>query len=355
MPTGRHTILLPMMLMLMLAGSCSGAETPWAKALFDKTSHDFGVVARGADVEHRFTIDNIYVEDVHIQEVYSSCGCTDPKVTKETLKTHETAELVARLDTRRFKGTKEATIHVVLDKPFQAEVLLKIYCFIRSDVVFQPGSVQFGAIREGSTSSQRVCVKYAGRRNWKVTDVIGPSFLQAKLREVSRDEEPGSQAWLVVYDLDVVLTEKARPGLFQEHLILRTNDVSGSTSQLPLTVEGSVIEALSVGPSPLFLGIVRPRQSVEKKLIVKADRPFRVIEVTVPDDRFKATMPVEAKRLQQVLVRFTATEAVGRITGKIGVKTDLPDAPRVEVPVISSVVAGAVAGSADEKGPPKPE
>ena len=92
-------------------------------------------------------------------------------------------------------------------------------------------------------------------------------------------------------------SRKARPGLFQEHLILRTNDVSGSTSQLPLTVEGSVIEALLVGPSPLFLGYCSAEAICREKLIVEADRPFRVIEVTVPDDRFKATMPVEAERL----------------------------------------------------------
>ena len=41
----------------------------WAKAMFDHTSHDFGVVARGAKVEHRFVIENIYEEDAHIQSV----------------------------------------------------------------------------------------------------------------------------------------------------------------------------------------------------------------------------------------------------------------------------------------------
>ncbi len=36
---------------------------------FNKTSHNFGTVAHGTVVEYRFTIQNIYVEDVHIQSV----------------------------------------------------------------------------------------------------------------------------------------------------------------------------------------------------------------------------------------------------------------------------------------------
>ena len=34
----------------------------WAKEMFDHTSHDFGTVARGAKMEHRFTLENIYEE-----------------------------------------------------------------------------------------------------------------------------------------------------------------------------------------------------------------------------------------------------------------------------------------------------
>ena len=38
--------------------------------MFDHTTHDFGVVARGAKVEHRFVVENNYEEDIHIESVY---------------------------------------------------------------------------------------------------------------------------------------------------------------------------------------------------------------------------------------------------------------------------------------------
>ena len=52
----------------------------WARKMFDDTTtHDFGVVARGAKAEHRFVIENIYEEDAHIKSVTSSCQCSKPQ------------------------------------------------------------------------------------------------------------------------------------------------------------------------------------------------------------------------------------------------------------------------------------
>ena len=35
-------------------------------------------------VEHRFTIENIYEEDIHITSVASGCGCTTPQISKRS-------------------------------------------------------------------------------------------------------------------------------------------------------------------------------------------------------------------------------------------------------------------------------
>ena len=93
----------------------------WAKAMFDRTTHDFGVVARGAKVEHRFVVENSYEEDAHIKSVSSSCGCSTPQVTKQLLKTWEKAEIVVTLDTRGFLGRKDATITVDLRSAVRRE------------------------------------------------------------------------------------------------------------------------------------------------------------------------------------------------------------------------------------------
>ena len=59
------------------------AAEEWAAKMFDATKHDFGKVARGAKVEFHFKFRNLYIEDVHVASVRSSCGCTSPRVSQE--------------------------------------------------------------------------------------------------------------------------------------------------------------------------------------------------------------------------------------------------------------------------------
>ena len=100
----------------------------------------------GSKAEFRFQVKNIYEEPAHIQGVRSSCGCTTPQITRTDLKTFETGEIVAEFNTRNFTGHKSATLTVTFDKPFHAEVQLNITGFIRSDVVTQPGAIDFGTV-----------------------------------------------------------------------------------------------------------------------------------------------------------------------------------------------------------------
>ena len=49
----------------------------WARKMFlADTTHDFGIVAADSDALHRFELQNIYEEDIHIASVSSSCNCT---------------------------------------------------------------------------------------------------------------------------------------------------------------------------------------------------------------------------------------------------------------------------------------
>ena len=62
--------------------------------------------------------------------------------------------MVVHIDTVNFQGQKDVTINVKFDKPFEAVVQLSIHCYIRSDVVLDPGSVNLRA-SQGSAASRR--------------------------------------------------------------------------------------------------------------------------------------------------------------------------------------------------------
>ena len=59
---------------------------------------------RSAKSEFDFEFQNIFEEDIHVAGVRSSCGCTEPHVTKQTIKTWENSAIHAVFNTRTFIG-----------------------------------------------------------------------------------------------------------------------------------------------------------------------------------------------------------------------------------------------------------
>ena len=88
----------------VLAGVVPVKAESWAEKMFDKTTYNFGAVARAAKIEHEFVLTNRYKEDIHIASVRSSCGCTAPTITKEWLKSREKSSILAAFNTRTFSG-----------------------------------------------------------------------------------------------------------------------------------------------------------------------------------------------------------------------------------------------------------
>ncbi len=345
--TGKR-VTIPLLLVWLAATPGLGQE--WARALFNnKLTHDFGTVARGALAEHRFPLENIYEEDVEIASVTTTCGCTKLQATKKLLKKYDTAEIVAELDTRRFIGFKEAAIKVALAfrppdpsrKPVPAEVQLTLRAFIRGDVVFKPGAVQFASVPQGQGARKQVGVDYAGRTHWQIVEVTSTStHLDASFAETGRKVDPATGATLVTYDLTVALKNTAPAGYFKEQVTLKTNDPNPQTARIPLTVEGLVASALTVNPSVLLLGVLQPGQgqSTPKNLVVRGAEPFRILRVTGPDERFSFTPSSETKTVHLVPVHFTPGNRPGKIAGKIRIETSLGGAT-AEVDVDGEVVS----------------
>ncbi len=290
----------------------------WARKMFETLEHDFGVVARGAKTEFEFVLTNIYVEDVHIASVRSSCACTTPRIKKDWLKTYEKSAIVATYNTHLFVGSKGATLTVVFDKPFYAEVQLQVRGFIRSDVVVSPPSVSLGELESGQVVERKLDIHYAGRSDWQILEVRSPhSALKAEVVEISRG--PGE----VHYQLTVRTAGDLPTGYYHDHLMLVTND--HSYSQLPVPVEGHIRAGITVSPPSLFLGVVEPGQKITKKVVVRAAKPFRIVSIHSDAQCFEFAPPADntPKTVHVVPVTFIAGQEPGKVTHTIRIETDL--------------------------------
>lgn len=297
----------------VLANSASGQD--WTAAAFPIKTHDFGTVAVAAKTEFRFPITNTLSSTMHIQSVRASCGCTTPIIENHYINPGETGSILARFNTDTFRGKKGATLTVVMDQPFYSEARLQVNGYIRSDMVFHPGAIEFGKLNQGEPAQKSTKVLYAGRSTWKIVDLqsnrpwLIPTFVET-IREAGR----------VNYEISVSIREDAPTGFFQDEIVVITDD--RSMPRVPLRVSGQIDSALTISPRAMALGSLKPGQSVSQKMILIGKEPFNVAAINAEGWDVKFNPSVDAKRTHVLFVEFTPNQAVsGPVKSTIEITT----------------------------------
>jgi hypothetical protein len=320
-----------MILAVIFSTSMASAQ-PWADKMFDERSHDFGAVPKAAKVQYEFVLTNKYRDDVHIAAVRSSCGCTQPRIVKDTLKSYEQGAILCEFNTHAFSGQRGARVTVTIDRPQYAEVELQVRGYIRTDVVLDPGQVNLGSVAEGSATEKKIHIQYAGRNDWKITGVTANSpYLTATVKEASRSQGR------VNYELDVQLKEGAPAGYLKDELTLATNDQR--SKEFPVIVEGRVVPELTVSPASLMLGTLQPGQKVTKQIVIKGAKPFKIVAIHCDNSAFTFETSDEAKSVHLVPVTFEAAGPEGRLVQKIEIVTDLGNQASAELSASGQVLA----------------
>ena len=307
------------MVAVLLGLSTSFAHAQrWAEEMLEVRNHDFGALARDSLAEFRFVVTNKYVEDVRISGAKPTCGCTIVEVENPLLKTYEKGAIVARINTKAFRGRRGATINVTFDRPARAVVQLHVTANIRDDVVFNPGSVDFGTIEQGMTAERYVAVSRMTPGDWRVVDVKTSSPLLSAEIVGHRRNGPWTTS-----DLRVRVGEDAPAGYLKDYLLLATSD--GQSREIPLAVEGRIMPGITISPAPLFLGVVRPGQTVTKSFVIQGKKPFRITSVQCDDKHFRLSPATadQPKPVHVIPITFTASDSPGRVEETIRIQIDL--------------------------------
>ena len=304
-----------------LAVCTSGSAQEWARKMFKKQSHDFGIVAAGTKSVFRFEFENIYKEDVRIDSVSSSCGCTSATIEKQDLKTYEKSAIIAKFNTDSFRNQKQATLTVRISKPYPAEVQLVVRGNIRANMTFDPGSIQFGEVQQNVPSRKVIRVVHRGNTNWQITDVkttFNNQQIKVALNEVFRGNG------VVNYDMIVELQGNVPSGYVQGELFVLTNE--GPRVRYPITFTGKVAPDLQLSPEVLTLGPLEPGQEVDHKVVLKASQPFRITEVSTSHQCLRVTPGGEQpNRLQILNIKYRASDTPGKHECEARIATDLGD------------------------------
>ncbi len=297
----------------------AGPDLNWAEKMFEKLNLDFGIVARGAECKHQLKVRNIYQETIHLTNVSTSCGCSAAKPSANQILSGQEAYIEISMDTVRFMREKTSSALITLSEPtkgLRIEVKIPLKVYIRSDVVFTPGSVNFGAVDVGAGGERKIALAYSGRADWKIVSIKSPKqYLSATAVETSRNPATGETK----YDIVVAMATDAPAGLVKEQLTLVTDDQANPN--VPLPVEARIEADITIEPAELVLGSVAAGQSLTKNLIIRGKKPFKIekIECDRAENPFKMRLPIDEKTIHVVPLTFVAPDQAGSVSDRFTV------------------------------------
>ncbi len=301
----------------------------WPDSLFPESRHDFGMVPRGVKVKHDFLLVNRLSEPVTIVDLRPSCGCTSGRAATSLVAPGQTAVIEAEMDTRNFVGPKSTVLFVKLMTASgrEGEARLGVSSQILSDIVLNPGSIDFGTVARGQSPVQVLTVERINGAGWRFTRMVSASrALNAQLVETGRKEG------VVSYSVTASLKPDAPAGLLRDEIRLISNDPE--TPSIPIMVTGWIKGDLTAAPSVLSLGQIHSSAGAQGRFIIRSSRPFGIRSIEGAGDGFATSPPDGARQpMHVVTVAYKPDEGTtrGDIRRVFRVHTDLPGEPPIDL------------------------
>jgi hypothetical protein len=317
-------LVLAMIVMLWFSSSSFAQQSgAWADKLFaGETTHDFGVVPRGAQLKHSFQLTNIYKVPLDITDVRVSCGCVKADAAVKSLQPNESTTLNISMDARQFVGSKTVRVFVTVGPKFISTATLTVSANARGDVAFAPTEIDFGNLSRGQTPIKPIDVEYTGSLvDWRVIEIVKNSSapFELKVEELPRvGNAPPRKGYRIL------ATMKAEPatGSFKQEVVLKTNDPAAPV--LTFNIVGNVQAGLAVSPSPILVKDLKVGESQTKKVFIRASRPFRVTAIEGQGEGITVDIPNRQDTTLVLTVNVAPTKA-GDLRRQLMIRTDLDD------------------------------
>ncbi len=305
-------------LAISTANSTVYAQSSWAEQLVQPQKLDFGVIAAGSESIRVLTIENTTKTVVQIIGASPGCQCVQlGEPSQNILQPGEKATIDVRMNTRSYRHQRDTFLTVTFGAPQLATVRIPVTAYIRTDVVFTPGKIDFGS-REVGTGGEVTCkIAYAGRSDWKILDIkYTNKDLNAILKEVERNPGLGTAD----FELTMTLAPASRPGRIREIITIVTDDAA--SPNVPLMVEGIVKSDITLANDNVRIRDLKPGEVTTVKVVVQGTKPFVVEDVDCPElqDCFKVKLDSQEKKLQIVELEFTAPANLGKFAEEMVVK-----------------------------------
>ena len=222
------------------------AQKKTPKITFKETKHDFGKVKQGVILTHLFKFKNDGDENLIIQKVQPSCGCTGATIgNKKEFNKDETGEIKVTFNTSGRWGKQSKTITVKSNDPVNPNVVLSFTCEITSKladqtpalkktpkITFKETRYDFGKVKQGVTLTHLFKFKNEGDGNLiieKVKPSCGCTGATIGNKKVFKKNETG--------EIKVTFNTGGRSGKQRKTVKIQSNDSINPNIVLSFTCE----------------------------------------------------------------------------------------------------------------------
>jgi hypothetical protein len=319
--TKNSALRYPMALALLTAALVRGAEAA-PKLVCEEETFNFGEREDTEVVKHAFVLRNGGDEDLVIESVRVSCGCTVADVSSRTLPPGGESALDASVKLQGRRGPQSMRISVGSNDPERPLAVLTMRGTVIVDVGLEPVYLNFGQL--GTDSKQSHEVKLLSRDpTVRIVSVTGdhPSF-QAVV---------STNASGFARSLHVTAQPPFERGFLRAEFTVTTTHPTRPTLRLP--VSALLPELLHVIPKEIVLKGQHPA-GLTRSLLVRPGLADSVTirGVAVPDERIQVRIEDIGNGNQRVTLANIPVEAA--LDGKVvEIETDVVGYERVKVPI----------------------
>jgi hypothetical protein len=305
------------------------------RLVFSESVFDFGKVEQGAQVNHLFRFTNQGGQDLRIESVKTSCGCTAAVISSEVIGPGQEGTISATFDTTRFSGEKAKSVSVYSNDPSLSVTTLTLQGEITVEVEIDPPQLYLGRVRRGEETVRSVDILYDASKSIAITKVENSSpLLTVRAQDIEQQGRKGKK-------LIVTLKKNAPLGRLNDEIKVTTTSEKRPLIEIP--VFGSIEGDLVVAPPQVSFGVVRRGEGKTQEISIKsrASNPIHIVNVSSSNVDIEPTLTTIKDGEEYKLTLSAKNDSkAGRIQGEVKVFTDHPDEKVLTIPLYGMVSDG---------------
>jgi hypothetical protein len=319
-------------LALSIPAICLAQAQGQPRLVIDAMNYDFGEIAPGAKVTHRFKASNAGTAPLTIVNLNPSCGCTSTLLGKKVLAPGESTELEVSFNSIGQSGTVHKSVQVVSDDPANPNLNLTFVAEILPGVIANTKWVLFPDLVR--TDHRKAVVKFRSSTGQPIhaTDVTlsEAPWLGVTTREVD------TGLW-VEFEL---LAQRLPMGKLTGIDTVDVHVVNPAPSIINLSVRWDQRPPVVITPEKVtWVGTAGRELSTTVVLRHRESKAFRIINIRTSQPLLKVTgIAAKAATTQTFKVVLSADAEPGTQDNKVFVTLDTPGHPELEIRVLSSLL-----------------